>query len=134
MRLISASSWSNNCTNGVHNPNDSMLLALSSDSISCSKLSKATILFSRSTSGEYSAAMADFIRSASEGPPKREERTSGLRPREADSTTLLLLVVVLSWFWMLHLRRLFSLGSMVGDAEGIEETVVYENQIRSRAG
>ena len=48
-----------------------MLFALSSDSISCSKLSKATSFSSRECVGDWIWAMDSFIRSASDGPPKR---------------------------------------------------------------
>lgn len=51
--------------------------------MSCSKLSKAINLSSRVISGseERIAAMDSRIKSASLGPPKRELRASGLRPR-----------------------------------------------------
>lgn len=52
------------------------------------------------------------MRSASEGPPKRLESISGVRPRAADSGVApVALASVFCWF-MLHLRRLLRLGSM----------------------
>lgn len=86
--------------------------------MSCSKLSNAISLFSRSTSSECSASIAAFIRSASEGPPKRAESISGVRPRAEESAVLLeALGASDCWvveFWILHLRRLFMFASMLG--------------------
>ena len=83
------------------------MLALSSDSISCSKLSNAVSLESRGVSGERRMVMADFMRSASDGPPKRDWRAVGLRGRDEESEVVDG-VVELVLFSMDHLRRLES--------------------------
>ena len=66
--------------------------------------------------------MEAFIRSASVGPPRREESMSGLRPRaEASAVSGL-------EFWMLHLSILFMLGSIVVEKicnKMNEELIVY---------
>ena len=62
-------------------------------------------------SGERMAAMLAFIRSASLGPPKRVERTSGSRVRVGGSAVGSLAVVV--EFSTLHFRSWLSLGSMI---------------------
>ncbi len=65
-----------------------MLFALSRFSISCSKLSKATSLSWRGTDGDSRAAMDSFIRSASDGPPRRALRASGLMGRPEGRSAL----------------------------------------------
>lgn len=61
--------------------------------------------------GERMAAMESFIRSASEGPPKRALRASGLMGR-AEGGSALGEVDGVSEFSMLHFRILFMPGSM----------------------
>ena len=75
-------------------------------------------LSSRVTSGsvERIADMDSFIRSASLGPPKREERASGLRPRSEGGAALGSLAVVLE-FSTLHFRSSLSPGFMIEDVE-----------------
>ena len=116
MRLSSASSAERRDTSGVQRPRGSRLLALSIVSISCSRLSKATSLSGRVVCGERMAVMDCFIKSASEGPPKRALRASGLGGGRA----------VGAWgsevsvdeaFSMLHFRSWFIPGSMVGSVE-----------------
>ena len=62
-------------------------------------------------------AMEDFIRSASEGPPKRACRALGLRARDGDGGEVISCGDVAGWevveFSMLHFRSWFMLGSMV---------------------
>ena len=126
----SASSLRKRATRGVQSPNGSMLFALSRLSISCSKLSKATSLLGSVMSGERMAAMDSFIRSASEGPPKRALRASALTGRlgaaEVASGSVVVEDSLVGWeavmeveivgvelFSMDHLKRSFSLGSMM---------------------
>lgn len=96
-----------------------MLFALSRFSISCSKLSKAVSLSARAMVGDWMAAMDSFIRSASEGPPRRAERAAALRGRAGLGEVVLVVVVDgsvggVSEFSMLHFRSWFMPGSMVG--------------------
>lgn len=77
--LISGSEWERRARRGVQRERLERLFALSRDSMSCSKLSKAMSLFSRVVVGSWRTSIAAFIRSASEGPPMRAERISGLR-------------------------------------------------------
>lgn len=98
-----------------------MLFALSICSISCSKLSKATILFASEMSGDWIAAMDSFIKSASEGPPISALSASALRlwlddwgaSRLAESVEVELEVEEGNEFSIPHLRRRFSPGSMM---------------------
>ena len=95
-----------------------MLFALSRFSISCSKLSKAVSLSGSPTWGDCMAAMDSFIRSASEGPPRRALRASALRGRPEGRSALGSVVEVgsvegVSEFSMLHFRSWFMPGSMM---------------------
>lgn len=100
---------------GVQRERGVRLLALSRFSISCSKLSKAVILSSRVISGSVDriADMDMFIRSASEGPPKRALRASGLIGREEGVLPSAEGGVAVEVFSTLHFRRDWRLGSIV---------------------
>ena len=67
--------------------------------------------------GERIAAMDCFMRSASEGPPKRAARTSVLTDRVGAGFSVVV-VVEGEEFSMDHLRRLDICGSIVG-IEGV---------------
>jgi len=78
-------------------------------------LSKATNLSSRLISGSFEriADIEASIRSASLGPPKREFRASGLKPRLEGGAASGSLAVV-EEFSTLHFRSSLRPGSMVG--------------------
>ena len=122
-----------------------MLFALSKLSINCSKLSKATSLLESAMSVERIAAMDSFIRSASEGPPKRALRASGLIGRLGGAEVALESavwdssegweVVAEEVFSMDHLKRSFSLGSMMTGCGllcccGLDEAVLKDRCAR----
>lgn len=88
------------------------MFALSRFSISCSKLSNATILSETVTSGSevVIADMEETIRSASEGPPKRAASASGLSVLWGGGAVGS--AAVEEEFSTLHFRRVDMLGSI----------------------
>ena len=78
----------------------------------------ATSLFSSVICGDSTAAMDSFIRSASDGPPRRELRASALMGRPEGRSALGSVVEVgsaeaVSEFSMLHFKSWFRPGSMM---------------------
>lgn len=113
---ISASSFPSSATSGVQRARLSRLLALSTTSINCSKLSKATSLSDKVMSGDWIAAMDCCISSASDGPPMSDFIASALRPRPDDRSGSVEAVEssrVVSEFSMLHFRSWFIPGSII---------------------